>query len=160
MMVGEDSYLSVTFVNKGKNSVNNLTFQLDAENCAAGSQNQYVGNLAGGTEDSIDFDLSPLEAGQLNGTITVTYEAPSGEVVTLTQEISCIVEEGYSYDDPGMWEDPGMEDPGMEQDTGLPMWAKVLIGAAVVAAAVAAVVVVRKRKAKKKALLEAEDEDL
>ena len=53
-----------------------------------------------------------------------------------------------------------MEDPGMEQDTGLPMWAKVLIGAAVVAAAVAAVVVVRKRKAKKKALLEAEDEDL
>lgn len=160
MMVGEENMATITFVNKGKNPVNNLTFQLDCENNNPSSQNQYVGNLAGGTEDSVDLDLSPLEAGQLTGTITITYEAASGELVTLTQEISSTVEAGY---DPS--QDMGMMDDAMggevvEEPTGLPTIAIVLIVVAAAAVVIVAIVVVRKRQAKKKALLEAEDEDL
>ena len=159
LMVGEEDVLSVVFVNKGRNSVNNLTVSLVGTNLSNPSQSEYVGNLAGGTENSVDFDISGLEAGQMTGTITVQYEGNDGQTVTLTQDVSCTIEEAY-YEDPGMWEDPGFDVPTdvEPESTGLPLIAKILIGVGAAAAVVAAVVVVRKRKAKK-AALEAEDED-
>lgn len=159
LVVGEENMATITFVNKGKNPVNNLTFQLDATNNNPASQNQYVGNLAGGTEDSVDLDLNPLEEGALTGTITITYEAASGQVVTLTQDISSTVEAGYdmSYDDSMMQDAMG---DVVEEPAGLPTVAIVLIAVAAVVVVIVVVVVVRKRRAKKKALLEAEDEDL
>lgn len=159
LMVGEEDVLSVVFVNKGRNAVNNLTVSLTGTNLANPNQSEYVGNLAGGTENSVDFDISGTAAGPMTGTVTVQYEGNDGQTVTLTQEVGCTIEEAY-VDDPGMWDDPGMLEPvdTEPQSAGLPLFAKILIGVAVVAAVVVAVVVVRKRKAKK-AALEAEDED-
>jgi hypothetical protein len=162
LMVGQDDVATVTFVNKGKNPVGNLSLSLAATNIAEPSQTQYVGNLAAGTEDSVDFDLSPSDAGDVSGTITVTYEAANGKTVTLTQDLSATVEAGA---DAGMSGDMGMSN--MPADGGsttvqpaLPTWAiaLILIGAAVVLIVV--ILVVRRHKAKKKAQLEAEDEDL
>lgn len=162
LMVGEEGTATFTFVNKGKNPVGNLTFALACDNIQEASQNQYVGNLAAGTEDSVDFSLIPLAAGQLSGTVTVTYEAPGGKTVTLTQQLNATVEE--SYVDSGMTGgDSGMVDPSMGGDVapaGLPGWAVGLIVVGSLAAVVIVVVIVRKQKAKKKAKLEAEDEDL
>ena len=61
-----------------------------------------------------------------------------------------------------VWDDPGIyEDPMPEQKTGLPLWAKALIGLAVCGAVGGGAVVLRRRlKAKKLAQLEEEDEDL
>lgn len=159
LMVGEEDVLSVVFVNKGRNSVNNLTVSLVGTNLSNPNQSEYVGNLAGGTENSVDFDISGLEAGQMTGTITVQYEGNDGQTVTLTQDVSCTIEEAY-YEDPDMWEDPGSDVPTdvEPESTGLPLIAKILIGVGAAAAVVAVVVVVRKRKAKK-AALEAENED-
>ncbi len=162
LMVGEEGTATFTFVNKGKNPVGNLTFALACDNIQEASQNQYVGNLAAGTEDSVDFSLIPLAAGQLSGTVTVTYEAPGGKTVTLTQQLNATVEE--SYVDSGMTGgDSGMVDPSMGGDVapaGLPGWAVGLIVVGSLSAVVIVVVIVRKQKAKKKAKLEAEDEDL
>lgn len=158
LMVGEEDVLSVVFVNKGRNAVNNLTVSLAGTNLANPNQSEYVGNLAGGTENSVDFDVSGTEAGQMTGTVTVQYEGNDGQTVTLTQEVSCTIEEAYVPDD--MWDDPGMVEPTDTEpvSTGMPLFAKILIGVAAAAAVIAVVVVVRKRKAKK-AALEAEDED-
>ena len=95
----------------------------------------------------------------MTGTITVQYEGNDGQTVTLTQDVSCTIEEAY-YEDPDMWEDPGSDVPTdvEPESTGLPLIAKILIGVGAAAAVVAVVVVVRKRKAKK-AALEAENED-
>ncbi len=162
MMVGEENVATIYFVNKGKNPVNNITVQLEGTNLNQPTQSEYVGNLAAGTEESADLDLSPMDAGNIEGKITVSYEAPSGEIVTLTKEISIPVE---NMSDPmGGMEDPGMMDPDFPVDVepvggGLAPWQIVLIVVVAAGAVAAVVVVLRKRAAKKKAAQEESDED-
>ena len=161
MQVGMDNVASIYFVNKGKTSVNNLTVQLVGTNLNQSTQSQYYGNLNAGTEDSVDLDLSPVEAGTVEGTITVTYESAAGETITLTEKLSIPVEE---YQDPWGGMDPGMMEPeypmeDMEPEGGMAPWQMALIGVVAVGAVVILIVVLRKRAAKKKAAQEESDED-
>ncbi len=162
MMVGEDGMASIYFVNKGKTAINNLTVQFTGKNVKQENQTQYVGNLAAGTEESADVELSPVAAGAVEGTFTMTYEAPSGDLVTITKDISTVAEE---YQDPFAGMDPDMMDPNMpadgmpDENGGLAPWQIALIVVVVIAAAVAVVIVLRKRSAKKKAEQEESDED-
>ncbi|MCI2046122.1 MAG: hypothetical protein LKJ90_00180 [Faecalibacterium sp.] len=159
IMVGEEQTATITFVNMGKNPVSNLTLDFASDNCQEAKQNQYVGNLAAGTEDSVDFDLCPVQAGELSGIVTVSYEGSDGQTVTQTQNISATVEESMpeeSYMPDG--EDMPVDGP---VQPGLPAWALALIVAAVLAIVIVTVVLLRRRKAKKqKAMEEQEDEDL
>lgn len=163
MMVGDENVASVYFVNKGKNAINNVTVQMTGTNLQQSTQNQYVGNLAAGTEDSVDLDLSAVEAGNIEGTITVSYEAPSGDIVTLTEKISVPVEEYFDQwaGQDGMEGMDGMEEPvdGMPTSRSLAPWQIALIVVVAVAAVVVVVLVLRKRAAKKKAAQEESDED-
>ena len=162
LMVGTDETATVYFVNKGKNSVDNITVQMTGTNLRQTNQNQYFGNLAAGTEDSVELELSAMETGTVEGTITISYEAPSGETVELTKKISVPVEE---YVDPWAGGDPGMMEPEfpvdgeMDQSTGMAPWQIALIVVAVAGAVAVVVVVLRKRAAKKKAAQEESDED-
>lgn len=158
MYLGEEGYVSLTFVNKGKSSINNLSAEISGENIANPGQSQYLGNIAAGTENSVDFNVQASNAGTLKGTITLSYEDDQGNVKTMTKDFSCDVQEMPNNND-GMDDfDPGMVEP---EKTGLPIWAKALIGVAVVAVIAGVVVFVRKKR-KEKALgtLEDEDEDI
>ena len=158
IFLGETTSVTVNFVNKGRNAVANLEASIAGENLGVSVSNQYIGNVNPGTENSVDFDLTPQQAGELSGTITLTYEAADGATKTLTQDFSTTVQEMPVYDDPGLI-DPGMVEP--EPQPGMPVWGWVLIVVAVAVAVVIVVVVVRKkRKAKALAMLEDEDEDL
>ena len=162
MMMGEEGYLSVTFVNKGKSAINNLTAEIQGENLANPGQSQFLGNLAAGTENSVDFSVMAAAEGVINGKVILSYENSKGEVATLEKEFSCTVEAAPVIDDPGMM-DPGMMDPTMGEDVegGMPIWGWALIVVGVGAVAAVAVVVIRKKKAAKKlAQLEDEDEDI
>lgn len=162
LTAGEEDVISVIFVNKGKSPVNNVTVEFKGENVANPAQSEYVGNLPEGTENSVDFDVSALDAGTVSGVITVTYEDSNGNTVTKTQEFSTQADAAMSWDD-YYPDDFGGEDYPMEgvepEKAGLPVWAIAAIAAAVVAGVVIVVVVLKKRKAKK-ALAEAEDEDI
>lgn len=158
MYLGEEGNVSLTFVNKGKSSINNLSAEISGENIANPGQSQYLGNIAAGTENSVDFNVKASNAGTLKGTITLSYEDDQGNVKTMTKDFSCDVQEMPNNND-GMDDfDPGMVEP---EKTGLPIWAKALIGVAVVAVIAGVVVFVRKKR-KEKALgtLEDEDEDI
>lgn len=163
MYVGEDNVATVYFVNKGKNPINNVTVQLTGTNLQQSTQNNYVGNVAPGSEESADLDLSAVDAGKIEGTITISYEAPSGEIVTRTEQISIPVE-NMSGPMGGM-DDPSMMDPDFPVDGeptgngGLAPWQIVLIVVVAAGAVAAVVVVLRKRAAKKKAAQEESDED-
>jgi hypothetical protein len=159
IMVGEEQMATITFVNMGKNPVSNLTLDFACDNCQESKQNQYVGNLAAGTEDSVDFDLIPVQAGELSGTITVSYEASNGQTVTQTQNISATVEESMpgDFDPTEGGEDMPVDAPAPQ---GLPTWAIILIVAGGAAVIVVIFVLVRRHKAKKQKALEAEDEDI
>lgn len=156
--VGNSTSVTLNFVNKGKNPVSNLEATISGENLGADMTQQYIGNVNAGTENSVDFDLMPTQAGPMTGTITLTYEAEDGSLKTVTKDFSATVMDMPTYDDMGMM------DPGMEMDqpsTGFPVWGIVLIVAAVIAVVVIVVVVVRKKKkAAALASLEEDDEDL
>ena len=153
--VGDTGSVSLTYVNKGKNPVSNLEARLTGTNLGAGSY-QYLGNLNAGTEGSVDFDITPDAAGAVSGVITLSYEDASGNPQTVSKDFSVSAEE-MSMDD---FYDPSMDDVQPEQ-TGMPVWAWVLIGVcgAVVVVVVIVVVVRKRKKAKALAALEAEDSD-
>lgn len=156
--VGNSTSVTLNFVNKGKNPVSNLEATISGENLGADMTQQYIGNVNAGTENSVDFDLMPTQAGPMTGTITLTYEAEDGSLKTVTKDFSATVMDMPTYDDPSMM------DPGMEMDqpsSGFPVWGIVLIVVAVIAVVVIVVVVVRKKKkAAALASLEEDDEDL
>ena len=140
--VGDTGSVSLSYVNKGKNPVSNLEARLTGTNLGAGGY-QYLGNLAAGTEGSVDFDIVPDAAGTVSGIITLNYEDASGNPQTISKDFSVSAEE-MNMDDFNY--DPSMDDVQPEQ-TGMPVWAWVLIGVCgAVVVIVVIVVVVRKRK--------------
>ena len=152
--VGDTGSVTLSYVNKGKNPVSNLEARLTGTNLGAGGY-QYLGNLNAGTEGSVDFDIAPDAAGTVSGVITLNYEDASGNPQTISKDFSVSAEE-MQMDD---FYDPTMDDAQPEQ-TGMPIWAWVLIGGCGVVVVIVVVVVVRKRrKAKALAALEAEDSD-
>ena len=160
MMLGEEGYLSVTYVNKGKGSINNLSAEIVGENLANPGQSQFMGNVEPGTENSVDFSVMAAEEGVMQGKVILTYEDARGEVKTLEQEFSCTVEPMMEMD-PSMGF-PGGDMPDMEEPerAGMPVWGWLLIAAGAAAVIVAVVRVRKKKKAAALAQLEAEDEDL
>ena len=160
IMMGEEGYLSVTFVNKGKSAINNLSAEIQGDNLANPGQSQFLGNIAAGTENSVDFSVLAAAEGTINGKVILSYEDAKGEVKTLEKEFSCTVEPMMDMGIDPM--DPGMMDPTVtETAPGMPVWGWVLIVVGVAAVVVVVVVVVKKKqKAKKLAQLEDEDEDI
>lgn len=156
--VGDTGSVTLTYVNKGKNAISNLEARLTGSNLGAGGY-QYLGNLNAGTEGSVDFDIVPDAAGTVSGVITLSYEDASGNPQTISKDFSISAEE-MNMDD--SYYDPSMDDVQPEQ-TGMPVWAWVLIGVcgAVVIIVIVVVVVRKRKKAKALAALEEDsDEDI
>lgn len=156
--VGDTGSVTLSYVNKGKNAISNLEARLTGSNLGAGGY-QYLGNLNAGTEGSVDFDIAPDAAGTVSGVITLSYEDASGNPQTISKDFSVSAEE-MNMDD--SYYDPSMDDVQPEQ-TGMPVWAWVLIGVcgAVVIIVIVVVVVRKRKKAKALAALEEDsDEDI
>lgn len=160
LYVGDRGSVTLNFVNKGQNTVTNLEARISGTNFVADDTYLYLGNVAPGTENSVDFDITPEMAGPVSGVITLTYEYADGTTKTLTKDFSATAEDMMSW---GGWEDPGFYEPIVPEEpvsSGFPGWGIALIVALVVAAAVAVILIVKKRrKAKAMAALEGEDED-
>lgn len=159
--MGEETYGSVSFVNKGKGTIYNVSAELRGEGFTTTEGNQFVGNVASGTESSADFTISPTQAGSINAQLVITYENEQAEEKTITKDITFTVEE-MSFEDPGMM--PGMGDMSTEPtQTGMPLWAWAVI-VVLAAGVVATVVVIVRKKIKKRKenekLMEEDDEDI
>lgn len=155
IQMGMDGQLSISYVNKGKSTVYNLSVLLEG-NFTAPETNIYIGNVESGSSDSYDTTLTPTEEGTLQGKATITYEDPNGETREIIKEFSCEVQPAMPVDQGGMG--PDISEPMPEQSSGTPIWIWVLILAVVAGGAAAAVLVRRKRAAKRRALLEQEDD--
>ena len=159
--MGEETYGSVSFVNKGKGTIYNVSAELRGEGFTTTEGNQFVGNVASGTESSADFTISPTQAGSINAQLVITYENEQAEEETLTKDITFTVEE-MMFEDPGMM--PGIDDmPTEPAQTGMPLWAWAVI-VVLAAGVVATVVVIVRKKIKKRKenekLMEEDDEDI
>ncbi len=159
IFMGEESNLSVNFVNKSRTEIYNLSAKLNCEGISNNGEEQYLGNLASGTASSADFYITGNEKGELVGEVIITYEDTNMNQRTVSVPFTTKV---ISYEDawgpqgpvgPQNPDDPGM-DPGMEEPAGFP-WFWVIGGVVVVAAGV--FVYLKLRKNKKESVEEDED---
>ncbi len=143
--VGEETSLTIDYVNKGKSAISNVEATISGD-IDSPTPYQRVGTIDGGKNGTIAFAVTPQLEGENQVKIVITYEDSNGN--TKERVFEATVEAmAYEPTDPGM-DDPGMIDP--EPASTFP-WKYVII--AVVAAFVVLLVVlrIRKKKAKQKA---------
>ena len=155
IFMGEESNLSVNFVNKSRTEIYNLSAKLNCEGISNNGEEQYLGNLASGTTSSADFYIKGNEKGELVGEVIITYEDTNMNQRTVSVPFTTKVtshEDVWGPQGPGGPQNP--DDPGMEQPAGFP-WFWVIGGVVVVAAGV--FVYLKLRKNKKESVEEDED---
>lgn len=159
LMAGEEGLLEVTFVNKGKEAISNLSAEINGEKLRNPGQSQYLGNVQPGTENTVEFTIASDTEGTITGMVTLTYENSAGQTKTITKEYSCTVQPAMDMGgDMGGMEMP--IEPMPEPQSGVPVWVWIVAVVGVLAVGgVAAVIILKKQKAKKLAQLEAEDDD-
>ena len=143
--VGEETSLTIDYVNKGKSAINNVEATISGD-IDSPTPYQRVGTIDGGKNGTIAFAVTPQLEGENQVKIVITYEDSNGN--TKERVFEATVEAmAYEPSDPGM-DDPGMIDP--EPAHTFP-WKYVII--AVVAALIVLLIVlrIRKKKAKQKA---------
>lgn len=160
----QETPISVTFVNKGKSAVYNVTVDVEGEGFDKTSAAYYIGNVESGKEEYYDTRIIPnIDSGEVKGNIVVTYEDANGNPKELKQEFIITVMSMGGMD---MGMDDGMYDPGMDagmdmepQPSGMPVWVWFIIGGGVIAAVVVIIIVVKKKR-KKKYEEDDDDEDI
>ena len=144
--VGEETSLTIDYINKGKSAISNVeaTISGDVDTYSA---YQRIGTIDGGKNGTIAFAVTPQLEGENQVKIVITYEDSNGNTKERVFEASV---EAMAYEpvDPGI-DDPGMIDPEEPEST-FP-WKYVIIGAAVVLIILLIVLRARKKKAKQKA---------
>ncbi|MFV0497834.1 MAG: hypothetical protein ACK5L0_06695 [Candidatus Fimivivens sp.] len=159
--VGEDYYISVPMVNKGRSGVYNLTAFVRGDGIKNPGQTQYIGNLNAGTESSADFSLQYLEPGDYSGEIVVTYEDANMNPKEMTSAFNVTVEDMWGGEpmepefpdgfDPNEPVEPTNAEP--ESDPIRPI--QIVVG--LIVCAMTAYITIQKAKAKRSIYL---DEDL
>lgn len=143
--VGEETSLTIDYVNKGKSAINNVEATISGD-IDSPTPYQRVGTIDGGKNGTIAFAVTPQLEGENQVKIVITYEDSNGN--TKERVFEATVEAmAYEPTDPGM-DDPGMIDP--EPASTFP-WKYVIIALIVIAIIALIVLRARKKKAKQKA---------
>ena len=143
--VGEETSLTIDYVNKGKSAISNVDATISGD-IDSPTPYQRVGTIDGGKNGTIAFAVTPQLEGENQVKIVITYEDSNGN--TKERVFEATVEAmAYEPADPGM-DDPGMIDP--EPASTFP-WKYVIIALVVIAVIALIVLRIRKKKAKQKA---------
>ena len=143
--VGEETSMTIDYVNKGKSAISNVEATISGD-IDSPTPYQRVGTIDGGKNGTIAFAVTPQLEGENQVKIVITYEDSNGN--TKERVFEATVEAmAYEPTDPGM-DDPGMIDP--EPQSTFP-WKYVIIAAVAALIVLLIVLRIRKKKAKQKA---------
>lgn len=143
--VGEETSLTIDYVNKGKSAISNVEATISGD-IDSPTPYQRVGTIDGGKNGTIAFAVTPQLEGENQVKIVITYEDSNGN--TKERVFEATVEAmAYEPTDPGM-DDPGMIDP--EPASTFP-WKYVIIAGVAALIVLLIVLRIRKKKAKQKA---------
>lgn len=151
--IGEESNLTVNFVNKGRSEVYNLSAEISG-NINNPGQQQNLGNLASGATGTADFYITPSGEGEVTGEVTITYEDTNMVEKTITVPYNTTAIDpmaGMEPMYPGMGSD--VEVPVEEPKSPMP-----IIIVVAVAVLIPTAVIIKKKIDKKRS--EMEDADL
>lgn len=143
--VGEETSLTIDYVNKGKSAISNVEATISGD-IDSPTPYQRVGTIDGGKNGTIAFAVTPQLEGENQVKIVITYEDSNGN--TKERVFEATVEAmAYEPSDPGT-DDPGMIDP--EPQSTFP-WKYVIIAGVAALIVLLIVLRIRKKKAKQKA---------
>lgn len=142
--VGEETSLTIDYVNKGKSAINNVEATISGD-IDTPTAYQRVGTIDGGKNGTIAFAVTPQLEGENQVKIVITYEDSNGNTKERVFEATV---EAMAYEPVDPVDPDGPVDP--EPASTFP-WKYVII--AVVAALIVLLIVlrIRKKKAKQKA---------
>ncbi len=143
--VGEETSLTIDYVNKGKSAISNVEATISGD-VDSYSPYQRIGTIEGGKNGTIAFAVTPYNEGENQVTITITYEDSNGNTKERVFEASV---EAMAYEpiDPIGPDEP--IDP-VEPANTFP-WKYAIIAAAVVLIIVLIALRARRKKARQKA---------
>ena len=142
--VGEESSLTIDYVNKGKSAINNVEATISGD-IDTPTAYQRVGTIDGGKNGTIAFAVTPQLEGENQVKIVITYEDSNGNTKERVFEATV---EAMAYEpiDPV---DP--DEPIDPESTSTFPWKYVIIALVVIAIIALIVLRIRKKKAKQKA---------
>ena len=142
--VGEETSLTIDYVNKGKSAINNVEATISGD-IDTPTAYQRVGTIDGGKHGTIAFAVTPQLEGENQVKIVITYEDSNGNTKERVFEATV---EAMAYEpiDPV---DP--DEPIDPEPTSTFPWKYVIIALVVIAVIALIVLRIRKKKAKQKA---------
>jgi len=160
-LLGSSMPISFSLYNMGKSSIYNCMVEVEGEGLAM-EESFYGGNVAAGSTMQADFNVIPSVAGEITGTVIVTYEDVYGEQTRVEKPLTLNVQDASAMQGGEGMEGPGAGKPGMIDGggaeafnpnggapAGLPVWAYIAIGAAALLGIGALVVVLRRKRRRK-----------
>lgn len=115
---GEETTISIPYVNKGRGQVYNVEARLEGE-ISTLEKDLNLGNFESGKSGTIDFVVTPDKEGKFQGQVVVTYEDETTVVNTLNVPVSFDVQEAA----PEVSQNPaGEEMKGGGRSPGLHIW--------------------------------------
>lgn len=112
-MVNQPTVMNFEFYNMGKSTLNNTYVTIEGDFMLSnGSNSYYIGNIAAGMPEYIEFDVVPLVEGDAVGKMIIHMEDSNGDEVTMEKEFTAYIMGEMMWEDPGMFEDPGYINPG------------------------------------------------
>ncbi len=132
-MLNQPTMLSFEFYNMGKSTLNNTYITIEGDfTLSNGSNSYYIGNIAAGMPEYIEFEVVPIVEGDAVGKMIIHMEDSNGDEVTMEKEFNTFVMGEMVWEDPGYvdpgYMDPGFEDPSMQtggevaKEPILPVW--------------------------------------
>lgn len=142
--VGEETSLTIDYVNKGKSAINNVEATISGD-IDTPTAYQRVGTIDGGKNGTIAFAVTPQLEGENQVKIVITYEDSNGNTKERVFEATV---EAMAYEPVDPVDPDGPVDP--EPASTFP-WKYVIIALVVIAIIALIVLRARKKKAKQKA---------
>lgn len=152
VFLGQPGQLSISYVNKGKSKIFNLSVKLSG-NFTSGEMTSYIGNVDTGVGDSFQTTLDPSAEGTLKGTAVFTYEDAGGTPKSVTKEFSCEVLPAQEDGEAG-----APSAPAPQENTPRIPWFVWPAAGVVLAAVIVLRIVMKRRRARKLRLLEESDD--
>ncbi len=150
---GDSAQVSLGIFNLGRTILYNVTAKVvsDNPNLSPG-QTFFGGNMDPGTSKTAELEVTPIEAGQYNANVQVTYENAAGEVFTETRPFTLNVNalEDFGYDESQYdyaAETPAPEAPSAAQIMQyLPLWLYAAVGLILLIVVLAIAMSARRRR--------------
>ena len=141
--VGEETSLTIDYVNKGKSAIGNVEATISGD-IDSPTPYQRVGTIDGGKNGTIAFAVTPQLEGENQVKIVITYEDSNGNTKERVFEATV---EAMAYEP----YDPGTDEPVDPEPASTFPWKYVIIAAVAALIVLLVVLRIRKKKAKQKA---------